>query len=67
MSGAGVGTINGVPLNYTAIIDYAFSGVDSLGRVGNGNDIALTLFPEPTGLVLLGLLAAAQFARRRAR
>jgi autotransporter-associated beta strand protein len=35
-------TVNGLPVGAT--IDYAFSGVDSLGRVGDGNDIAL-LFP----------------------
>jgi hypothetical protein len=60
-------TITGLPTGYAATIDYAFTGVDSLGRHGNGNDIALTLTPEPTALLLLGVVGAALLARRRRR
>lgn len=46
--------ITGLPAGVTATIDYAFTGVDSLGRVGDGNDIALVLsIPEPTSAALL--------------
>jgi autotransporter-associated beta strand protein len=36
-------TVNGLPAGAT--INYAFSGTDSLGRVGDGNDIAI-IFPQ---------------------
>jgi autotransporter-associated beta strand protein len=66
--GGTFGAINGVPSGYTATIDYAFNGTDSLGRVGNGNDIAVTLIPEPGSLgVMLGLAGGALISRRRRR
>jgi autotransporter-associated beta strand protein len=37
-------TVNGLPPGAT--INYAFGGTDSLGRVGDGNDIAV-IFPAP--------------------
>lgn len=39
---------------YQATVDYAFTGTDSLGRVGNGNDLAITLAPAtvPTSFSL---------------
>ncbi len=58
-------TIAGLPGGYAATVDYAFSGVDSLGRTGDGNDIAITLTPEPTGGLLVGLVLVSQLARRR--
>jgi hypothetical protein len=61
------GTINGVPGGYTATVDYAFSGTDTLGRVGNGNDIAVTIVPEPATAGLAGLVGFGMLARRRAR
>ncbi len=30
---------------YQATVDYAFTGKDTLGRIGNGNDLAMTLTP----------------------
>ena len=49
-------------------LDYAFLGVDSLGRVGDGNDIALTIVPEPATAVwglAVGLLAIGRRSRAR--
>jgi hypothetical protein len=39
---------------YQATVDYAFVGTDSLGRVGDGNDLAITLTPAtaPTSFSL---------------
>ncbi len=67
-------TITGVPVGYTAFVDYAFSGTDLLGRVGTGNDMAITfavdVVPEPStaawGLAL-GLIAFSRRARIRAQ
>ncbi len=58
-------SILGLPPDYVASVDYAFSGTDSLGRIGNGNDIAVTLVPEPGMLSLLGLGAVAMLRRRK--
>ena len=60
-------TITGLPAGYYATIDYAFNGVDSLGRLGNGNDIAVVLTPEPASLLLFVAIAAAQVRRRGRR
>ena len=51
------GTISGLPPGYSATINYVFSGTDSLGRVGDGNDIALTItaVPEPSTVMLLSV------------
>lgn len=57
--------VNGVPAGGTFNIDYAFSGVDSIGRIGDGNDIAITVtVPEPATAALL-LPLAMMFRRRR--
>jgi fibronectin-binding autotransporter adhesin len=61
------GTISGLPAGYAATIDYSFNGVDLLGRIGDGNDIAVTVTPEPASLVLLCMAAAACLVRRRRR
>ena len=64
------GTITGVPNGYTATVDYAYTGTDALGRIGDGNDLAVTLvaaLPEP-GTAIFGLaLFAVLGVRRRAR
>ena len=60
-------TINGVPAGYFATINYGFSGSDSTGRIGDGNDIAVTVVPEPTSLGLIALAAASLLGRRRRR
>jgi MYXO-CTERM domain-containing protein len=57
-------TVN-LPAGLIATIDYAFSGTDSLGRVGNGNDIAVTLVPEPASAMAAIMLAGAAGLRRR--
>ena len=36
-------SISGLPANISATLNYAFAGTDSLGRVGDGNDLAITL------------------------
>lgn len=66
------GTINGVPMGYTATVDYAFLGTDTLGRIGTSNDLAITfdldVLPEPGTAAFgfaMGLVALAR--RRRAR
>ena len=56
--------ITGLPPYYAASVDYAFSGMDSIGRIGDGNDIAVTLVPEPGSVALLAL-AGGLFLRRR--
>lgn len=62
------GSITGLPAGVTATIDYAYSGVDSLGRVGDGNDIALILtIPEPTSAGLLLAAGLPLLGRRRRR
>lgn len=65
------GTVH-VPAGYLAVANTAFLGIDALGRVGDGNDIAVTistLVPEPASLTLLAVIAVtfalAAFRRRR--
>jgi autotransporter-associated beta strand protein len=48
-------------------VDYAFSGVDSAGRVGNGNDVALTVAPEPATAAVLALAGGVVAMGRRRR
>jgi autotransporter-associated beta strand protein len=60
-------TITGLPVDYVASVDYAFSGVDSLGRIGDGNDIAVTIVPEPASASGFALAAMAAALRRRRR
>jgi autotransporter-associated beta strand protein/T5SS/PEP-CTERM-associated repeat protein len=56
------GTIN-LPPNYMATINYGFSGVDALGRQGDGNELAITLIvlavPEARAFLLVGAIAVA--------
>jgi fibronectin-binding autotransporter adhesin len=42
-----IGTITGTPAGYMAQVNYAYSGIDAEGRVGNGNDMAITLSMVP--------------------
>ncbi|MGH7180094.1 MAG: PEP-CTERM sorting domain-containing protein, partial [Tepidisphaeraceae bacterium] len=58
-------TITGLPPDYTASIEYAYSGTDSLGRVGDGNDVAVTLIPEPGTFGVMLAAAGVAMARRR--
>lgn len=71
-SGAIAGTFSsllGLLPGYTASINYAFSGMDALGRVGDGNDLAVTLtaaVPEPSTYALFGVgLMLMTWLRRR--
>jgi autotransporter-associated beta strand protein len=76
LSQDGIGAINGafgsvlgLPEGYTAAINYAFSGTDALGRIGDGNDLAVTLtaaVPEPSTYALFGAgLLLVSWLRRR--
>jgi autotransporter-associated beta strand protein len=65
------GTITGVPFQYRATVNYNYMGVDSLGRTGDGNELALMLefVPEPATFAaplaaMLGLLSFRRRARR---
>ncbi len=49
------GSITGLPGGYSATVDYAFSGTDSLGRTGTGNDLAVEIVPEPQSYALLAV------------
>ena len=61
------------PANYAATLNYAFTGPDSIGRTGTGNDIAVTIsaivVPEPSGFALAAIatMAMVRCARRRSR
>ena len=61
------GSIIGLPGGFSATVDYAFSGTDSLGRTGDGNDLAVHVVPEPQSWALLafGALSFLAFRRRR--
>ena len=48
-------TVTGLPAGFTATVNYAFNGTDSLGRTGDGNDLAVTVVPEPQSFALLAL------------
>ena len=69
------GTISGLSGVMTATVHYSFSGTDALGRVGDGNDLAVTVaqapapVPEPMSLGLLcaGLLGVLRLTRRQRR
>jgi fibronectin-binding autotransporter adhesin len=39
------GSITGLPAGVGATVNYAYSGTDTLGRLGTGNEIAITLTP----------------------
>lgn len=48
-------------IGYAVTIDYAFNGPDSLGRIGDGNDLAVTVsslasVPEPSTIIVWGLV-----------
>lgn len=64
------GSITGLPQGYEASLIYDFDGSDSLGRQGNGNDLAIviTAVPEPataTGLSFLAALSLVAACRQR--
>jgi hypothetical protein len=61
------GSITGLPQGYDASLIYDFAGEDSLGRLGNGNDltIVITAVPEPATVTGLSLLAALSLAGAR--
>jgi len=58
-------SVTGLPGGYSATIDYGFTGVDALGRIGTGNDIAISIVPAPSSAVVIGLAVAPYFRRRR--
>ncbi len=64
------GTINGVPMGFTATVNYAFSGTDTLGRIGDGNDLAVVIdleaIPEP-GTAVWGMAVSLLACGRRRR
>lgn len=53
------------PIGFGVMVDYAFTGLDALGRIGDGNDIAVTIVPvaEPSTLII-ALLAGTCLLRR---
>ncbi len=62
------GSFTGLPAGYGVIVDYDFLGTDSLGRIGDGNDIALKIVPEPATAVWGLAVSLLAFGRRsRAR
>lgn len=58
-------TISALPAGYSATINYAYSGTDSVGRIGDGNDIAVVVVPAPSGVMTLGTIGIAAAIRRR--
>lgn len=60
-------SITGLPSGYVGIIDYAYSGTDALGRVGDGNDIAVYVVPSPAVFLTVAGFGAVQLGRRRRR
>jgi len=50
-------------LSYT--IDYTYNA--STGALTGGNDVAITLTPEPSSIGLLGITAMGMLGRRRRR
>ncbi len=49
------------PIGYAVTINYAYTGTDALGRIGDGNDLAVTVkslsaVPEPTTVIVWGLV-----------
>ncbi len=59
-------SVTGLPSGYSATINTAFIGTDVLGRVGNGNDVAVTIsVPEPGTLSLLAAVGLATLRRNR--
>jgi autotransporter-associated beta strand protein len=62
-------SVTGVASGYTYSLNYAFNGVDSFGKVGDGNDLAVTItaVPEPSSYALLlsGSLLMLWLQRRR--
>jgi autotransporter-associated beta strand protein len=57
--------VTALPAGFSVTIDYAFAGMDSLFRTGNGNDVAVTIVPEPTSLGLLAAMGLLMGRRRR--
>jgi autotransporter-associated beta strand protein len=40
------GSVTGLPTGFAGTVNYAFTGTDSLGRTGDGNDIAIVIEPS---------------------
>jgi autotransporter-associated beta strand protein len=56
-------SITGLPVNYSATVNYAYVGTDAVGRTGDGNDLAVTLsstaaVPEAHQWLMMALAAA---------
>jgi hypothetical protein len=51
-------SIVGLPPNYAASLNYAYAGTDALGRIGSGNDLAITLaaVPEAPAWMMLSVV-----------
>jgi fibronectin-binding autotransporter adhesin len=66
---AGAFSTISAPIGFLASVDYAYSGTDAIGRIGNGNDLAITItaVPEPAAVTLsLGAwLSVIAYRRRR--
>jgi fibronectin-binding autotransporter adhesin len=58
-------SIGSLPSGYTASVNYAYTGVDSVGRIGDGNDIAVVVVPAPGVACVLGAGGLAALRRRR--
>jgi T5SS/PEP-CTERM-associated repeat protein/autotransporter-associated beta strand protein len=55
-------SITGLPMNYSATVNYAFVGTDAVGHTGDGNDLAVTLsstaaVPEAHQWLMMGIAA----------
>jgi fibronectin-binding autotransporter adhesin len=59
-------SITGLSGGLTATVDYAYAGTDALGRIGSGNDIAVSIVvPEPATLAVLAGVGCVVLRRRR--
>jgi autotransporter-associated beta strand protein len=66
---ASINGLGDLPTGYAWSVNYAFSGKDSLGRIGDGNDLALSIsaVPEPSTYAMFALGGAMLFLTRRRR
>lgn len=62
------GSIIGLNPAYSVTLNTAFNGTDALGRVGNGNDVAVTIvIPEPASLGAIASVGMLVLRRRKAQ